>query len=125
MSVKMMIHFASYHQGSFILREHLCVDQDYPFMGHIVDMSLRRGDDPSIPEKPVVHSEMLQDGTWIELHFMDEKVILHPDQDLFSCKAGDFNNIPENISTTKKNLAIVNLLKALDPRTNVIIQMSW
>lgn len=38
-----------------------------------------------------------------------------------SCKAGEFNKIPEEFFSYKKNLAIINFLKSIDPETFVLI----
>ncbi len=92
-------------------------------MGHIVDMSKWAAKDPSIPEVPVVNTEMLKEGIWVEIILLGEKIIVHPDNDLFVCKAGEFNNIPEVIITTPKNKAILNLTKALSPSSLVIIHL--
>ncbi len=106
--------------------EHLKIDQDYAFMGHIIDMSLRRDTDSSIPEKPYMKLEAMTQKDLIEFRIGDlcEKHI-PSGQDFYFCRVNEFSTLPKEINTSQKNQAIINYIKALDRYSFVIIKMSW
>jgi hypothetical protein len=99
------------------------VDQDYGFMGHIVDMSAHRTENKKIPKRPSVISRELRSMELVNLKV--EGVYGVSNGKLYICRASEFAKIPDNMGTSLKNRAILRYLKLIDQESWVIINVSW
>ena len=127
MSVRMSLHFPSRKESIeeiiWSCRDHLMVDQDYVFMGHIVDMSARREENKKIPKRPSVISRELRSMELVSLKV--EEVYAVSNDSLYICRASEFAKIPDSIGTSLKNRAILKYVQSIDPESWVIINVSW
>ena len=124
MSVNLQIYVpwnARENNGTFRLKDMLIPDQEYELFSQIVNMSIRREENPKILEKPTVNTiEMTQAQTVIDVSGNSHV----PDQNFYFCRAGEFKKLPP-IETTYHNNAIIAFLQALDPDSFVVIKVSW
>lgn len=103
---------------TFVIGDMLVPDQQYSFYGHIIDMSHRE----DIPAKPFMElKRMDQMQMVIDLEGNEH---IPGDLDFYICRASEFRKVPDMEATTR-NKAIMKFLKALDPTSFVIVEMSW
>lgn len=110
--------------GTFECWDHIHVDQDYLFLGHIVDMSKRRDQFPEIPEKPVVKIVRLDSSYSVSLRMKDHIDEYVPDQDFYLTRAEEFKKLLD-VPSSEKNRGIVAFLATIHSKTLVLIKMSW
>lgn len=94
---------------SISLGDKLIPDQDYDFYGLIVDMSRRRGVQPSIPEKPTLEPLPIFQAT---ISSIEGKEVQVDGYSHFLFPLSEFKKL-QNMELSQKNKAIIDYLVAI------------
>jgi hypothetical protein len=99
------------------------IEQDYIFMGHIVDMSAYRSENEKIPEAPVITTREIT-GPREHVSLKIGSIYSVSNDSLYICRASEFAKITDAVAF-RKNSAVLGYVKSIKPQSWVIINVSW